>query len=273
MSSTRYFLGANSRHGFYSYYHEFCDPANGNFLWVIKGGPGCGKSSFMRRIGDAAERAGLAVEYVLCSGDPDSLDGIYLPELKTGYVDGTAPHVIEPNYPAAGGAYLNLGQFYDTLALRERLADIASLCARCQTLYRSAYEALAAIKYRKPRGSRAALSGRHVFDAAISCQGILRLENPRRRTEVVSTLAPFENSRATLTLYMNPFDPESISGVVVDGEPVIYRLTGTLPDCGGIIRLLAAAKQLHDEMEAIYNPHVNFDGVYSLCDAHIRELF
>ena len=40
----------------------------------------------------AAERAGHDVEYILCSGDPDSLDAVVFPALNTAIVDGTAPH-------------------------------------------------------------------------------------------------------------------------------------------------------------------------------------
>ena len=74
MAVTRYFLGGNTASGFVSFYGQFCRGPE-DFLWVIKGGPGCGKSSFMKAIGKAAEQAGLDVEYVLCSGDPDSVDG------------------------------------------------------------------------------------------------------------------------------------------------------------------------------------------------------
>ena len=37
----------------------------------------------MKRIGAASEQAGYDVEYVVCSGDPSSLDGVYIPELRT----------------------------------------------------------------------------------------------------------------------------------------------------------------------------------------------
>ena len=79
MTST-YFLGANSAQGFYSLYGGF--PPRSGFLHIIKGGPGTGKSGFMRAIGSEAERRGMDVEYVLCSGDPDSLDGVYIPALN-----------------------------------------------------------------------------------------------------------------------------------------------------------------------------------------------
>ena len=49
-----WFLGSNSEHGFHSLYDGFC-AGDGDFLRVIKGGPGTGKSSFMRAIGRAAE--------------------------------------------------------------------------------------------------------------------------------------------------------------------------------------------------------------------------
>jgi hypothetical protein len=59
---------------------------------VLKGGPGVGKNTFMREIGQTMEQAGTTVEYLWCSGDPDSLDGVVLPELKCAVVDGTSPH-------------------------------------------------------------------------------------------------------------------------------------------------------------------------------------
>ena len=101
MAVTQYFLGGNTVRGFVSFYSGFCRGPE-DFLWVIKGGPGCGKSSFMKTIGRAAEEKGLDVEYVLCSGDPESVDGVYFPALHTGYADGTAPHVLEAVTPETG---------------------------------------------------------------------------------------------------------------------------------------------------------------------------
>ena len=63
----------------------------GKTLGVV-GESGCGKSTLMKRVAAAAEERGLQVEYIRCSGDPDSLDAILLPEKKTAIVDGTAPH-------------------------------------------------------------------------------------------------------------------------------------------------------------------------------------
>ena len=108
--SVSYFLGANSCQGFYSLYEEFCR-AEGDYLHLIKAGPGGGKSGFMRRIAKAAEDRGLEVEYLICSGDPDSLDGIYIPKLHLGYLDATAPHVTEPRYFGFDSCYVNRSRF------------------------------------------------------------------------------------------------------------------------------------------------------------------
>ncbi|MEG2679595.1 MAG: hypothetical protein RR949_06600, partial [Oscillospiraceae bacterium] len=62
-------------------------------IYYLKGGPGCGKSTLMNAVGRQARDAGLDAEYILCSGDPDSLDGIVIPALGVAVADGTAPHV------------------------------------------------------------------------------------------------------------------------------------------------------------------------------------
>lgn len=140
----KYFLGANSPDGFYSLYSELIDPATAQAFYIIKGGPGCGKSTLMRRVGAALEAAGCPVEYICCSGDPDSLDGILAPTLGVALADGTAPHVIEPKYPGAVETYVDLGQCYDRAALypmRQALMDCMSGYKEC---YQRAYRCLGA---------------------------------------------------------------------------------------------------------------------------------
>ena len=90
MAQIRYFLGANSPNGFYSLYDQLIDLESAQAVYLLKGGPGCGKSSFMRRVARHAEAAGYSVQYILCSGDPDSLDAIVIPDLSIALVDATA---------------------------------------------------------------------------------------------------------------------------------------------------------------------------------------
>ena len=141
MKQTHFFLGANSAEGFYGLYDQLLD-ARLYDLIILKGTPGCGKSTFMRMIGKAAEDAGFDVEYALCSSDPASLDGVLIPGWHVAYVDGTAPHTMDVDFPAASGAYLDLGSFYDIRALRPALAHLRALKSTHQSLYREAYRAL-----------------------------------------------------------------------------------------------------------------------------------
>lgn len=88
----RFFLGANSPEGFYSFYDQLIDLSMAKEVYIIKGGPGSGKSSFMRRAAAFLTDAGFTTEYICCSADPDSLDGIVFPEIGLAFVDGTQPH-------------------------------------------------------------------------------------------------------------------------------------------------------------------------------------
>ena len=95
-----FFLGANSPKGFVSLFEQL-DPQNGPWhTFIIKGGPGTGKSSFLKRIAAYFGPQCPNMEVIPCSSDPDSLDAVILPEYRVALADGTAPHVLEPDAPA-----------------------------------------------------------------------------------------------------------------------------------------------------------------------------
>ena len=132
--SVRFFLGANSGDGFYSLYDNFaCAP--GDRLHLIKAGPGCGKSTFMKKLASRAEDQGFTVEYILCSGDPESLDGVYIPALHLGLADATAPHILEPRLFAIDSCYVNLGQFCSSF----KSEKANEYTAKYRQLYKTAY--------------------------------------------------------------------------------------------------------------------------------------
>ena len=265
MSCKTYFLGGNTTEGFFSCYDSFCRPEDGAFLWVIKGGPGCGKSSFMRKIGNAAEEQGLNVEYVLCSGDPDSLDGVYIPALKLGYVDGTAPHVIDPQFPAVSGAYLDLGQFYDIDALQTKAAAIKEINREYKACYNTAYKLLS--EHIRDTETNDHACKRRCFLSAISCKGIISLPStPISEPELQSLLKEASESD---TAVLHPLFPKGVIGIVKDS--VSYARPLEMPDCSNVVAQLRRAKELHDELEHLYNPHVDFDNVYKLAKTHIQK--
>ena len=85
------FPGNNTSQGFYPFYDYIIKP-DCNRLLILKGGPGVGKSTLMKRIGDTLMEKGFDVELHFCSSDPDSLDGVVIPALDVAVIDGTAPH-------------------------------------------------------------------------------------------------------------------------------------------------------------------------------------
>ena len=58
----------------------------------------------------------------------------------------TAPHVIEPRYPAAVGRYVNLGQFYDVAAIKCSRKDVIHYTNAVSAAYQRAYRALGAAR-------------------------------------------------------------------------------------------------------------------------------
>ncbi len=133
------FLGANTCRGFGSLYDECIASLKPRRLYVVKGSAGCGKSSLMKRIADHAASLGEPVVRVLCSGDPDSLDGVILPDRGIAVFDGTAPHVLEPDLVGQQGFYIDLSRFF-----RSPAADLGRWTEAYREHYRKAYLLLAA---------------------------------------------------------------------------------------------------------------------------------
>lgn len=144
MPKIQYFLGGNTPSGFYSLYHQLSDPRRFRAVYIIKSGPGSGKSTLMRRVERHAQAAGLETEEVLCSGDPDSLDAVIIPALGAAVVDGTAPHVLEPCCPGAVDRYIDLSGFYDRAGLQPIKEDIMAATAEYQGHYKRVYRCLGA---------------------------------------------------------------------------------------------------------------------------------
>ena len=347
--NVNYFLGANSRTGFYSLYGGFCR-GEGDFLHLIKAGPGGGKSGFMRRIASAAAERGYDTECVLCSGDPDSLDAVYIPELRLGFMDATAPHAREPGNFALDSNYVNLGRFC------ERIYDprIEHFTDAYRAMYKTAYAYLAAAgsvdcanfselisadtleKVRKRARSAAAHelgSARNKVDAprekqrfvrCISCKGELTLTEDItklcKRTYLLDDRCSLAQvylaemrSQASLRgaetiLCMSPLCPEKLDALLLPEyglgfvsaaamditepwrhvrldalvEPAALRalrselrrrdkLRSELT--GEAVRWLHRAKENHDELERVYNPHVDFAALDAFTNETIDKIF
>lgn len=351
--SIAYFLGANSADGFFSLYDDLIEESRAAAFYVLKGGPGCGKSTLMRRIGQKLEAAGFAVEYIICSGDPDSLDGILIPEKAIAMVDGTSPHVIEPSYPGALGHYINLGKFYDRRALSGSGEELVRLTKAYKGCYTRAYQCIRAAREIRRKGEqvfltataiakaekradgilsrelrkKAAGRGKEVrrFLGGITCEGELTLIDTvytqcKRVYELQEScgLAPVmlshirERALAVgydLVVCPSGEDPEKLAHILIPELSLAFvttvggaalekrpyrrvrmdsiadrellkehrsklrfasRMADELMKDG--IRELRGAKAFHDQMEALYHPHVDFKGVDKLTGELTREI-
>jgi len=123
-----FFMGANTPQGFYSLFGEL-DRVGADTVMVIKGGPGCGKSSLMKKTADAFEGAGRPCERIYCSSDVNSLDAVILPDVPAYIVDGTAPHTVEPPTPGAVGRIVDMGAMWDREKIKRRRDEIEALTA------------------------------------------------------------------------------------------------------------------------------------------------
>lgn len=134
----KYFLASNSCSGFVSYFGDTFSPENGWRAYLIKGGPGTGKSTFMKSLAVAGANAGDIPVLCPCSSDPMSLDGIIFHKHKTVVLDATAPHIVEPKLPGACEEIINLGEFWDSKALRENIRKISAASEKNTAFHKTA---------------------------------------------------------------------------------------------------------------------------------------
>lgn len=126
-NSLDFFLGANSKNGFFSYFDDITTPRDGFRSYIIKGGAGTGKSSLMKKIASKKIEENQLIEQIHCSSDPNSLDGVIMPESKSSILDGTLPHAVEPRYIGAFEIVINLCDFFNNELLFNRLTQIVEL--------------------------------------------------------------------------------------------------------------------------------------------------
>lgn len=319
---TVFFLAANSGKGFYSLYDSFPE-RRGVFLSIIKGGPGTGKSGFMRRISAAAKQSGLDTEEIICSGDPDSLDALYIPALGRAWVDGTAPHVREPKVFAADAGYEDLGRFCASPLGKNDAALAREINRDYKAVYAQAYNLLAAAAQTADCTREAPLSCagaekiskligeagepgfiKRRFLSAISCKGCARLAGTLRELcsrAVMLSDEGLEHAAHTAgeaglgaIVCPQPLCPDKLDAVLlpelslafvssawerestesIEAEPVeneFAALRDALLDHA--CALLAKAKGMHDELERVYLPYMDFPSLTAYTGSVIHSLF
>jgi hypothetical protein len=139
------FFGCNTAYGFHSFY-DFFTELDGAKISIIKGGPGTGKSTFIKSIAEAMIEKGYDVELQLCSLDCNSLDALVVPAIKVALVAGTGHHVLDPKHPGAVDGIINLGSYWDERGISVYRQDIVAINKEIDRRFRKVYRYLKSAK-------------------------------------------------------------------------------------------------------------------------------
>ena len=140
-----YFAAANGFSGFRSHFNVVFDPRKFDKRFIIKGGPGTGKSTFMKRMQKDLLNMSCECEAILCSSDPKSYDGLIITDKngkKIALIDGTAPHETDAVYPGLVDELINLGECWNEQILSKRKSELFSLHEEKKKAYKKAYTLL-----------------------------------------------------------------------------------------------------------------------------------
>jgi len=141
-----YFPGGNTSKGFYSFYRYIISQKEAKRIFCIKGGPGTGKSTLMKEIGEYYYNKGYDIELHHCSSDNNSLDGVVIKGLNVVLIDGTAPHVVDPINPGAVDEILNLGECWNVDGFEKYRQMIIDTNKEVGLYFKKAYKYIAASK-------------------------------------------------------------------------------------------------------------------------------
>ncbi|MBO5306230.1 MAG: hypothetical protein J6B12_05650 [Clostridia bacterium] len=245
MSEKKYFASANSTKGFVNYFPDVFGKCRR--LYVVLGGPGTGKSRFLR---DVAAR-GHEVEYYYCSSDASSLDGVLI-DGWAGLVDGTAPHIWNPSCVGAFEQIVNLGEFWNPRLLSANRAEIDALAREKSECYTQSYAFLAAIGEAE-KGIRARLEealdeGKLRRAAARLLRGITGDGKGTRKIGLCSALGMMGRA------HFDTYEKETYAFAISDSMGAAWLLLGKLDQLcqeKGISRRVAQSPLFPDKVEAI----------------------
>ncbi len=137
------FAGINTYRGYVPLLGESLKDAEE--VYIIKGTPGSGKSTLMKRLYRQAKEKGENCLAIRCSSDPNSLDGVYFEDRKTAVADGTSPHVLDAEKPVLRDHIVDIIQYCDREALKARSSELESLLKSKKECFSKAYSSLYAL--------------------------------------------------------------------------------------------------------------------------------
>ncbi len=340
-----YFLGGNTPKGFFSYYDSLIDKTEAKRVFVIKGGPGTGKSSMMKSVASWARENGMTVDDIHCSSDPDSLDGILIHEIKAAMVDGTSPHIVDPVYPGCCDEIINMGDCWYREGIFEKHDRIIYYTNTISEYFKTAYRYLAAAgelyknmldmcrKYsvmtteqdiareimerevQKP-SQKGRGRVRRLFASAITPKGIISYADTiaSEKTYVINSganiacnimellaerlcekyydiecfydpLLPGEKTdhisvpeiglsilTCNMTNSVKSENTVDVTGMLKNEDMAMLCYKETMAEVNKAVKIIGKAKEMHDELEKCYVPHMDFEKAEKKKQYVIKEL-
>jgi hypothetical protein len=319
------FCGANSPKGFYGFYDRLIDMYGLKRMYILKGGSGIGKSTFIKKFGEKVingSDSSDVVDWLYCSGDPKSLDGLIIRSRGIGIIDGTSPHMVDPIYSGIIDEIVNLGEFIKRGKVKGDKDALKKLRAEKKLGYELASKELSKLKrpctpcelakvnrteedrlYREIMRHVSPVAGEKIFvdmfARSITADGVI---------DFWDSLVGSENYfwvQADTALGHKVFErvykefggyafrsflhPELIEGIQAGG--VVFS-TASVEGCKKIelktqsleiktreedeiirnaVKHLYRAREVHEEIEALYQGAVNWDGVEQTLMRVIKE--
>ena len=140
---TDFFLSANTPEGFISNFNMIYKLDSSWKCYILKGVPGCGKSTALKAIANKAANKYNLVEKIHCSCDPESLDGVIIHDDHKLYIDGTTPHMVEPLYPETNHIIISMYNNVDKAFLWDKREEIRNLINQKKSLSENCHRLLA----------------------------------------------------------------------------------------------------------------------------------
>ncbi|MBQ2713917.1 MAG: hypothetical protein IJF22_02980 [Clostridia bacterium] len=140
-----FFASANTGSGFVSYLDNLNTNSKNAFTYIIKGGPGTGKSTMMKKISQHFYEKGYSVEQFFCSTDPTSLDAIRIVQKNIVVLDGTMPHAVEPDIVGLTHKIIDNGSFIKS-SIKKHFDEIENLTNKKKDCFCLIYKNLASAK-------------------------------------------------------------------------------------------------------------------------------
>ena len=307
-TNKKYLASANTSVGFVNCF-ENINTLKNSFCYILKGGPGTGKSSLMKKIAFYFEQKGIDIEYFYCSSDADSLDGIRIKNFSV--VDGTAPHITEASMPGIKEKIVNVGAFIKE-DIKINKAEIQKLMLKKSQCFKLAYKYFSMLKtlvdiqliknnskdicqnrltkskksrtlfasYISPSGFKSFYKQNSYKNVVVLNGNFIEQQKPLKEIE-----CKLKKQNSIYTKFLSVFEP-SFAEAILDQETNTlyvcsdaYEQTPKFKNLGlatyltnKVSKLLSKAKYYHKKIESFYIACMDFKKLNKVTENIIKEI-